>query len=211
MTWPLHKITAGKQSRMRIPDQATNAETALLRYIIYGILPAWFIPGLLDWNQHRRSRIEQTSGTCESLIHLLMMTEVGVPLTLGLLCEINPLILATILTAIAAHEATALWDVSTAEHSGRQVSTWEQHVHSFLESMPIMAASALGCLRWRQVRELLGGAHSRDAWRLRWKKEPLPTGYLAAIGAGVVAAVALPYGEELRRCISTSRRGDANN
>jgi hypothetical protein len=169
----------------------------LLRYIVYGILPAWFIPGLLDWNQHRRSRIEQTAGTRESLIHLLMMTEVGVPLTLGLLCEINPLILTAILVALAAHEATALWDVGTAEHSGRQVTTFEQHVHSFLESMPIMAASALGCLRWRQVRELLGGARSRDAWRLRWKKEPLPAGYLGGIGAGVVFAVALPYGEEL--------------
>jgi hypothetical protein len=130
-----------------------------------------------------------------------MMTEVGVPLTLGLLCEINPLFLTTILAAIAAHEATALWDVSTAEHSGREVTTWEQHVHSFLESMPIMAASALGCLRWRQVRELLNRARSRDAWQLRWKKEPLPTGYLGAIGVAVVAAIAVPYGEELLRCI----------
>jgi hypothetical protein len=160
----------------------------------------------VDWNQHRRSRIEQTAGSRESFIHLMMMTEVGVPLTLGLLCEINPLILSTILVALAAHEATALWDVSTAEHSGRQVTTFEQHVHSFLESMPIMAASALGCLRWRRVRELLGGARSRDAWRLRWKEEPLPAGYLGAIGAGVVFAVALPYGEELLRCIIKSNQ-----
>jgi hypothetical protein len=79
-------------------------------------------------------------------------------------------------------------------------------VHSFLESMPIMGASALGCLRWRQARELLGGARSRDAWRLRWKKEPLPTGYLAAIGACVVVAVALPYGEELHRCITKANQ-----
>jgi hypothetical protein len=43
---------------MRIPDRASDAEAALLRYIMYWILPAWFIPGLLDWNQHRRTRIE---------------------------------------------------------------------------------------------------------------------------------------------------------
>jgi hypothetical protein len=191
---------------MRIPDRADDAETALLRYIMYGILPAWFVPGLLNWNQHRRSSIERTSGTRESLIHLLMMAEVGLPLTLALLCEINPLVLAMVLGAIAAHEATALWDVSTAEHSGRRVTTWEQHVHSFLESMPIMAASALGCLRWRQVRELLNGAPSRDAWRLRWKKQPLPVGYLGAIALAVVAAIAVPYGEELARCITESHR-----
>lgn len=178
----------------------------MLRYLMYGLLPAWFIPSLLDWNQHRRSRIEVTSGTRESLIHLLMMAEVGLPLTMVLLCEVNPLVLSTIAASIVAHEATALWDVSTAEDSGREVTPFEQHVHSFLESMPIMAASALGCLRWRQVRDLLQGARTRDAWRLRWKQNRLPGGYLAAVGAGVVAAIAVPYGEELYRCVTKADR-----
>jgi hypothetical protein len=151
------------------------------------------------------AKIERTFGTRESLIHLLMMTELGVPLTLCLLCEINLLILTMIMCSIAAHDATARWDVSTAEHSGREVTTWEQHVHSFLESMPIMAASTLGCLHWRQVRELLGGIRNRDAWRLRCKQERLPTGYLAAIGAPVVGAIVVPYGEELLRRVTTDR------
>ncbi|AZP79898.1 diguanylate cyclase/phosphodiesterase [Mycobacterium avium subsp. paratuberculosis] len=192
--------------QLRIPERANDAETALLRYLLYGLLPAWFIPALLDWNQHRRSRIEITSGTRESLIHLLMMAEVGVPITLVLLCEINPLVLSTILASIAAHEATALWDVTAAERSGRRVTTWEQHVHSFLESLPIMAASALGCLHWREVRELVRGARSRDAWRLRWKQNPLPGGYLAAVAAAVAAAIVVPYGEELYRCVTKTDR-----
>ncbi|HZE15895.1 MAG TPA: diguanylate cyclase/phosphodiesterase, partial [Mycobacterium sp.] len=75
--------------RMRIPDRASDAETALLRYLVYGVLPAWFIPGLLDWNQHRRSRIERNAGTRESVIHMLMMAEVGMPIMLALLFEIN--------------------------------------------------------------------------------------------------------------------------
>ncbi len=175
--------------QLRIPERANDAETALLRYLLYGLLPAWFIPALLDWNQHRRSRIEITSGTRESLIHLLMMAEVGVPITLVLLCEINPLVLSTILASIAAHEATALWDVTAAERSGRRVTTWEQHVHSFLESLPIMAASALGCLH-----------------RLRWKQNPLPGGYLAAVAAAVAAAIVVPYGEELYRCVTKTDR-----
>jgi hypothetical protein len=201
MAGRLKKVTGRMRPRMRIPDRANDAETALLRYLVYGLLPAWFIPGLLDWNAHRRSRIERNAGTRESLIHLLMMTEVGVPITLALLFEINPLMLTIMLSSIAAHEATALWDVTTAEHSGRRVTVWEQHVHSFLESLPIMAASALGCMHWRQVRELIGGARSRDAWRLRWKQQPLPGGYLAAVGGGVVVAIAVPYGEELLRCV----------
>ncbi|GAB1814702.1 hypothetical protein MUNTM_37420 [Mycobacterium sp. MUNTM1] len=91
---------------------------------------------------------------------------------------------------------------STAEHSGRRVTTFEQHVHSFLESLPIMAGSALGCLHWREVRQLTRGARSRDAWRLRWKKNRLPGGYLAAVGAAVGAAIVVPYGEELYRCLA---------
>ncbi|WP_245843237.1 hypothetical protein [Mycolicibacterium vulneris] len=93
--------------------------------------------------------------------------------------------LTTISASIAAREATALWDVSTAEHSGRRVTTFEQHVHSFLESLPIMAGSALGCLHWREV--LPAAARSCDAWRLRWKENRLPGGSLAAVGAAMGA------------------------
>ena len=207
MTSRLTKVTGCLRSRMRIPDRASDTETALLRYLVYGVLPAWFIPGLLAWNQHRGSRIERNAGTRESLIHVLMMAEVGVPITLALLFEIDPLVLAIIAGSIAAHEVTALWDVTAGEHGGRRVTVWEQHMHSFLESLPIMAASALGCLHWRQVRELIGGVRSRDAWRLRWKREHLPASYLATVGAGVVAAIVVPYGEELARCITKPDRG----
>jgi hypothetical protein len=49
-------------------------------------LPAWFIPRLLDWNQHRRSRIERNAGIRESLIHALQMSEAG-PITLARLFD----------------------------------------------------------------------------------------------------------------------------
>jgi hypothetical protein len=173
---------------------------------MFGVLPVWFIPAVLDWIRHRRTDIEHTAGTKESLIHLLMMTEVGVPILLVLFCEVNPLILAIILASIATHEATALWDVSTAENSGRTVTPWEQHIHSFLESLPIMAGSALGCLHWRQVRELLRGPHNRDAWRLQLKRNQIPTSYLAGIGVAITATIILPYGEELLRCLTADQK-----
>lgn len=187
--------------RFAVPRRATDVDTALLRYLMFGVLPAWFIPAVLDWIRHRRTDIEHTAGTKESLIHLLMMAEVGAPILLVLFCEVNPLVLAVVIGAIAAHEVTALWDVATAENSGRAVTPWEQHIHSFLESLPIMSASALGCLHWREVRELLQGSRNRDAWRLRRKRNPLPTSYLAGVGAAITGAIALPYGEELLRCL----------
>src|SRR4051794_36174498 len=93
---------------------ADSVEKATIRYLLYGLLPSWFVPGLADWWMHRRTRIEDTTGTKESLIHALMMAEVGTPIVLTLRYKINPLLLSVQLAAAGAHEATALWDVRTA-------------------------------------------------------------------------------------------------
>lgn len=192
--------------RTRIPRRTTDVRSATLRYLTYGLLPAWFLPGLADWYQHRRTSIERTAGTRESLIHALMMTEVGVPVGIALYCEINPLVLLVIAGAIGAHEATALWDVRTAQHGGREVRPIEQHIHSFLESLPFMGATALGCLHWDEVRALVAGPRRPGAWRLRRKHDPLPAGYLAGIAAAILGLIAVPYGEELLRCARYERR-----
>jgi hypothetical protein len=177
------------------------------RYLLYGLLPGWFVPGLADWVMHRRSRIEDTAGTKESLIHSLMMAEVGIPIALTLRYEVNPLLLTVQLGGAAVHEATALWDVRTAVKSDREVTPLEQHVHSFLESLPYGALSALMCLHADQVKALLRGGNGRaDAWRLVPRRRPLSRGYLAGIAAAIGACVVLPYAEELVRCVRAGRR-----
>lgn len=191
-------VSAAAQAR-RNTGAASQVEEATLRYLLYGVLPAWFVPGVLDWLQHRRTRIERTAGVRESLIHLLMMAEIGVPITLALLAEISPLTLLVMFAALAGHEATALWDVRTAESSGRQVRPIEQHIHSFLEMLPFMALSGVGCLHGDEVRALVFGP--RRDFRLRRKRRPLPARYVAAVGAGVAGLIAVPYLEELVRCI----------
>jgi hypothetical protein len=60
------------------------------------------------------SHIETTTGAKESLIHLLMFAEIGLPLLAAMFLEINGLIIAVMLLAFFVHEATALWDVSYA-------------------------------------------------------------------------------------------------
>ncbi|WP_031475831.1 hypothetical protein [Streptomyces bicolor] len=180
---------------------------ATVRYLLYGLLPSWFVPGVADWWMHRRTRIEETAGTRESLIHSLMMTEVGIPIALTLRYEVNPLLLTVQLGATAAHEATALWDVRTAVDSDREVKPVEQHIHSFLESLPFGALASLMCLHADQVKSLLrGGRGDVDAWRLVPRRRPLSRGYLAGIAAAIGTCVLLPYGEELLRCVRTARR-----
>jgi hypothetical protein len=193
------------QPTLHIPPHADDVRNATLRYLLYGLMPAWFVPALLDWIQHRRTAIEYTTGLRESLIHALMMIEIGGPLALAMLCEINPLVLTVILASIAAHEATALWDVSTAVRSGRTVTPWEQHVHSFLESLPFIGSAALACLHWSEVRRLVGRPRTPGAWRLRPKQNRLPLPYLTAVATGVAGLIALPYGEELVRCLRARR------
>ncbi|MFR0356136.1 diguanylate cyclase [Streptomyces sediminimaris] len=177
------------------------------RYLLYGLLPGWFVPGLADWAMHRRSRIEDTAGTKESLIHSLMMTEVGIPIALTLRYEVNPLLLLVQSLGAVVHEATALWDVRTAVASDREVTPLEQHIHSYLESLPYGALSALMCLHADQVGSLLrGGRGDRDAWRPVPRQRPLSRAYLAGVAAAITTCVVLPYGEELLRCVRAGRR-----
>jgi hypothetical protein len=184
-----------------------STEEATVRYLMYGLLPSWLLPGIADWWLHRRTRIEDSPGTWESLIHSLMMSEIGLPIALTLLYEVNPLLLSVQSAAAVAHEATAVWDVRTAHHSDREIKPVEQHVHSFLESLPFGALASLMCLHPGQVMLLLrGGRGVRNAWRLVPRRRPLPRPYLAGITAGVFVCVVLPYAEELVRCARTSVR-----
>ena len=99
----------------RTKESAVDVEVVTRNYMLYFLLPLWIIPGLMDWWCHRRTRIKATSGTTESLIHLLMMAEIAIPITMGLLLEINALAISIMIAAFFVHEATAFWDVAYAE------------------------------------------------------------------------------------------------
>ena len=62
--------------------------------------------------------------------------------------EVNPLLLAISAATAGVHDATAIWDVRAAVNGGREVRPAEQNIHSFLESLPFMAISALLRNRW---------------------------------------------------------------
>jgi hypothetical protein len=58
---------------------------------------------------------EHTSGTRESILHLLMFTEGGIALLAGLFLEINAAILLLFFALLVLHEFTGIWDLEYAD------------------------------------------------------------------------------------------------
>jgi hypothetical protein len=205
---PMNLLRAERQARRiaaglpRGPLDArriAGTEQAVRRLLLGGVMPLWLGAGLADWYLHRRTRIEETSGSRESAIHALLLAESGVPVLLGLFCEVNAGVLASAYGAAAAHSATAYWDQAYAEDR-RRVSTIEQHVHSLLEVSPLTAALLLTALHWDQAAALAGHAGKPRFWLRPKRRHPLPRGARAGLLAAVGIAGVLPYAEEFWRC-----------
>ena len=188
------------------PLNAMVDPAVLIRqYLLFFILPLWMAAGLADYVIHRRTRIEDTSGTKESLLHALQLGEAGIPVLMGLLLDINALVLLLMLVGLLAHEATALWDVHVAIHR-REVGVLEQHVHSFLELLPLMGVSFVSILYWDQFLALFGMGSDPARFEFRPKPHPLSLVYVVGTLSAVGLFTILPYGEELWRL---SQPGDA--
>jgi hypothetical protein len=173
--------------------------------LLYFIIPLWFLAGLADWLCHRATDIAHTTGAKESLLHLLMFAEIAVPLLACLFLEINAAIFLLMILAFLAHEATALWDVSYAAPR-RYVSPIEQHVHSFLEMIPLMAGVIVAVQHWGQLLALFGLGPEPARFSIALKGDPLPVLYIVlALGAALFLEL-LPYLEELWRGIRAAKR-----
>ncbi len=181
-----------------------DVHRALQRAMLYGVLPLWIVPGFADYLFHRKSDIEHTSGTHESLIHSLQMATIGIPTLLALLCDVNASVLLTMIGGTVVHEALTLWDIAYAE-SLRRPSPNEQHMHSFLEVTPVVALVSMLTLHPGQTAALFGRRGEPARWTLRFKTPPLSRRYVGAILATVTTCLALPYAEELVRCYRTDR------
>ena len=97
---------------------------------------------------------------------------------------------------VLLHEATAYWDVRYAT-STRKVAPAEQHVHSFLEILPVTGLLMVIALHWEQFISLFGFAPAR--FELVPKSDPLPWGYILTMMGLTLLFEVLPYLEERLR------------
>lgn len=184
-----------------------DQESFTRAYLLYLILPLWIVAGTADWLCHRASRIEATSGPKESLIHLLLLAQAGAGLLLGVLFEINALVILLMIGCFLAHEVTNYWDLAYAIPR-RRVAAIEQRVHDYLAMIPFMALSLVAVLHWPQALALVGLGEEAPRFDLAFKETPLPAAYLTALFAAVFLFDLLPFAEELWRGLK-ARRGRA--
>ncbi|HEU4854778.1 MAG TPA: diguanylate cyclase [Nitrosospira sp.] len=166
--------------------------------LMYFILPLWLAAGFADWLCHRASHIETTSGAKESVFHLIMLAEMGLPLLAAIFLQVNAGIIALMIAAFFLHEITALWDVSYAV-TVRRISPIEQHVHSFQEMIPLMAILLLISRHWGQFQALFGFGPETPQFDLAWKKEQLPVTYVISIMTVALLLEVIPFVEEFFR------------
>jgi hypothetical protein len=179
------------------PDSAAAAQWILAWIVV----PLWIAAGFIDGWCHRRARIERSSGVRESVLHLLLFVEVGLPLLAVLFLRVNALVFALMLLGFVAHELTVMADLRHATRE-RTIAPFEQHVHSFLELMPLAAILLLAVLHPGQMLALWGlGVEAADL-QLAWKEPPLPPTYVAGVLAAAFFLGALPYIGELMRALA---------
>jgi hypothetical protein len=185
-----------------------NTDDFLRGYLLYFVLPLWLLAGIADWSCHRATRIEATSGTKESFIHLLMMGEAGVCVLMGLFLEITGLVLLVMVGAWVAHEATSFWDVSYA-HGRRYVGPIEQRVHDYMGVVPLLALSIVLALHWPQALAWFGAGPEPLRLSLELKNDPLPIAYVVALLGGILLLSIIPFMEEFLRCLRSGAKRPA--
>jgi ABC-type spermidine/putrescine transport system permease subunit I len=118
--------------------------------------------------------------------------------------EINALVISIMIVCLLAHEATAIWDVSYA-YRRREVTPTEQHVHAFLEMLPLMGLLIVVTVHWQQFLSLFGLGQEAPEFAVRLRQPPLPWMYVSVVLSLVVLFEVLPYMEELVRAIRAER------
>lgn len=200
--------TSKNRKLVRPSDSRAISDDVARRFLLYAVMPIWSVAGFLDWLWHKQTRIETTSGTKESVMHLIMMAEAGAPILTDMFLEVNAGSLALMGAGWLLHEATVAWDVRYTL-SRRKIYTREQITHSYMEKVPFDILVTFACLYPEQLLSLLRLGSQRPDLKLRVRKKPVPLKDFIAIVAAMGLVSGLPHLEELWRCYRAEKQGIA--
>ncbi len=164
---------------------------------MYVVLPIWLLAGVADWTAHRRTHIEQNSGTFESALHIALLAEMAIPIVAALLMRLNAAFFLISIIALVIHQITIYIDLKYS-YTRREISPFEQMIHGVQEIMPLTGLLMLASLHWQQFIALFGAGPESADFTISAKDTPLPVWYtLTVIVAGF--GVVLLFVEELIR------------
>ncbi len=134
-----------------------------------------------------------------------MGVQVGIPIFLCLLFQVNALVLIAFSLSLLLHGIVAYCDVKLARNE-RQISILEMHAHAFLSTTPLFLFFMLVAINWQTLAELYqAGPTSSDHFSLI-PASTLVGGpfYVPMFAATLLLFCVIPYLEELYRCVRTS-------
>jgi hypothetical protein len=177
-----------------------DTSTLLISAMLYVFLPLWGIAGFVDWCCHRATKIEITSGIKESLMHSLMGVQMGLPILLCLLYEVNVLILLICIFTWISHEIVAHCDVRYAAPR-REISIWEMHAHTYLGSLPLYMLISIFMINWDQFLLLITFNWAGNMSWLLIEEAHGSNAYLPVYLSFMCVLCVFPYVEENFRCL----------
>jgi hypothetical protein len=170
--------------------------------LMWGLYPVWLLAGAGDYLCHRQTDIEHTSGTKESWFHLLQFVSLLPAFAAAVLLDVNAVVFGLIVVCVIAHTVLAHLDISYTDGL-RHISPIEQHVHGFMEVLPLVAVALLGILHWSEISDgAAGPMFSHPMFSLR---APIDVGRVLLVSSFAVLA-GVPIMEELAR--TYRHRGD---
>ncbi|WP_133407228.1 diguanylate cyclase [Parashewanella tropica] len=177
----------------------------LINALLYFFLPLWGIAGFVDWCCHRATKIESTSGIKETIMHSIMGIQMGIPIVLCLIFDVNALILIICFLTWILHEVVAHMDVHYASPR-RKISIWEMHAHTYLGSLPLYMLTSIVLINWDHFVKLITMDLTGEmTFRLLENPHGTPS-YLPAYLTFMSIVCIFPYMEENIRCIYTHFR-----
>ena len=171
-------------------------ETDMIRnYCIYVLFPIWLIVGFLDFLQHRKTNISETSGLTESISHQLLLLSMGPAILCGLFLEINKMALLLMIACLVIHQILVYIDIWFARNYHRDIQPIERIYHIYIVMISVALLSAILVLKWSELT-------LDSTWDLQfhWKAEPLPTGGIILAFALMAGLGIIPYSIELYSC-----------
>jgi hypothetical protein len=184
------------QCRVSFEDCPMRYGSLLIGLLIVVFYPLWLVAGFLDYVCHRRTGIERTSGTRECLYHLAQFVVLAIGMVLATTFALTGLVLAMLILTVGVHSALSYLDVRYTQPR-RRISALEQHVHGYMDVLPVAALGLWSVLNWDEI--------WADPWDLRLD-DALAAPKLVLL-ASFAVCTGLPVLEELWRASSIDQTG----